>query len=177
MGGGIHLRHPGWGEFEAWTALRRANADYLQPWEPAWSDDHLSRNAYRARLSRFKKMVAGDTAYPFHVFRSSDNAFIGACNLVTVTRDVSQRAALGYWIGQDYARQGFARAAVRRVCRLAFEDLRLHRVEAAIQPENKPSIRVIKAAGFQREGMCRDYLKIGGEWRDHILFSRLSTDS
>ena len=177
VGGGITLRHPGWSEFDAWVELRRANAKYLQPWEPEWSKDHLARSTYRARMGRFKKMVAQDETYPFHVFRNSDNRLIGACNLIDVRRKVAQRAALGYWIGEDYVRQGFARAAVRTVCQFAFEQLGLHRIEAAIQSDNLPSVKVVEAAGFTREGTSRDYLKINGQWRDHDIYARLNSDS
>ena len=57
-GGSLILRHPRWAEFEDWAALRRENRDYLTPWEPEWTKDHLSRPAYKARLLRFKKMIA-----------------------------------------------------------------------------------------------------------------------
>jgi [ribosomal protein S5]-alanine N-acetyltransferase len=49
----------------------------------------------------------------------------------------------------------------------AFYTLGLHRVEANIQPENKPSINLVKRLGFVKEGFSQRYLKINGEWRDH----------
>jgi ribosomal-protein-alanine N-acetyltransferase len=69
-----------------------------------------------------------------------------------------------------FAGKGYTTAAVRAVVRYAFEDLELHRVEAACQPDNIASQRVLLKAGFTEEGRARAYLKIAGQWRDHILF-------
>ncbi len=52
----------------------------------------------------------------------------------------------------------------------AFEDLNLHRVEAACVPDNTASRRVLEKTGFQLEGQARAYLKINGAWADHLLF-------
>lgn len=176
-GGAVNLRHPRWADYEAWVTLRRQSQDFLSPWEPSWNPDHLTRPSYRARLSRFKKMVASDTGYPFHIFRASDQALIGACNITHIQRNVAQSAQIGYWIGEPYARKGYARAAVRSACQFAFDELGLHRLEAAVRPENEPSVKLLEATGFQYEGLARGYLKIDGDWRDHALYSRLVTDS
>lgn len=175
-GGGIELRHPRWAEFEEWAALRKANEVYLRPWEPEWTEAHMSRNSYKARLAKFKKMLANDSAYPFHIFGGSDVRLIGACNVLNVQRHVAQTCEIGYWLGEAYARQGFARAAVRAVTKFCFDDLGLHRVEAAVQPGNKRSVRLLEAVGFEKEGTSRGHLKISGEWKDHDIYARLSSD-
>jgi ribosomal-protein-alanine N-acetyltransferase len=69
-----------------------------------------------------------------------------------------------------HAGHGYTTAAVRAVVRYAFEDLDLHRVEAACQPDNIASRRVLEKCGFTQEGIARAYLKINGQWRDHLLF-------
>lgn len=175
-GGSITLRHPRWADFEDWALLRRENKEYLTPWEPAWGPTHLSRQAYKPKLARFKKLVGQDQAFPFHVFRDTPETLIGACNLTHIERGVAQSAKLGYWIGQGYARNGFARAAVAAACQFSFETLGLHRIEAAVQPENEASIKVLEAVGFSEEGTARGYLKINGRWADHIVYAKLSKD-
>jgi len=175
-GGSVILRHPKWADYDAWETLRRENKTYLTPWEPAWDEKHLSRASYRTRLGRFKKMVGNDEAYPFHVFRASDERLIGACNITHIQRQVAQTAQLGYWVGEHYARQGFARASVSAATRFCFETLGLHRVEAAVKPENTASIKVLKVMGFQKEGLARGYLKINGKWEDHVIYAKLSSD-
>jgi len=175
-GGGVHLRHPRWADFEDWGKLRRLNQHYLSPWEPQWDERHLTRLSYKARLSRFKRIVSNGEGYPFHVFRANDDRMVGACNITHVQRGVAQSAQLGYWIGEAYAKQGFGRAAVKAACLFCFDDLGLHRIEAAVQPDNAASIKVLNAVGFQEEGLARGYLKINGQWEDHVIYAKLSWD-
>lgn len=176
-GGGVYLRHPQNADYEAWAQLRRESQAFLQRWEPSWNEAHLTQSAYRSQILRFKKMVNGDTGYPFHVFRASDNMLVGACNLTNVQRQVKQSASLGYWVGERFIRQGFARASVRAISKFAFETLALHRIEAAVRAENTPSISLLETVGFQYEGAARGYLKIDGAWRNHNLYARLSSDN
>ena len=67
-------------------------------------------------------------------------------------------------------------AAVRALVPVAFDLLRLHRVEAACIPTNTASMRLLEKSGFRREGYARSYLCINGMWQDHLLYARLSTD-
>jgi len=98
---------------------------------------------------------------------------VGALTLSNVRRGVAQTGTLGYWIGEPHARRGYMTSAVRLMCDFAFRHLGLHRVEAACLPQNTPSIGLLRKTGFA-EGLARGYLKIAGEWRDHLLFARLS---
>jgi ribosomal-protein-alanine N-acetyltransferase len=86
---------------------------------------------------------------------------------------VAQSASVGYWCGLPFVRQGLTLAAVRAVVAYAFERQNLHRLEAATVPENAASQALLEQAGFERQGFARGYLKINGEWRDHVLFGRL----
>jgi len=176
VGGGVHLRVPKWADFEDWVELRRSNRDHLQPWEPTWKEEHLGRQAYKARLAQFKTMIADDVGYPFHVFRAGDDRLVGACNLTNVRRGPLQSTHIGYWVGQEFSRKGFARASVRAALRFAFDDLGLHRVSAAVQVDNNASIQLLETTGFTREGTARSYLKVDGQWQDHLMYGRLSTD-
>ena len=81
-GGSVVLRHPRWADYDAWAKLREENKTYLTPWEPEWDERHLTRLSYRSRLAKFKKLVSNDEAYPFHIFRASDDRLIG-CLLYT----------------------------------------------------------------------------------------------
>jgi ribosomal-protein-alanine N-acetyltransferase len=111
------------------------------------------------------------------IYRESDFALVGAITLGQVRRGVVQSATLGYWIGQPYARNGYATAAVEAVVSFAFDSLGLHRVEAACVPENLASQGVLMKQNFKLEGRATSYLRINGVWRDHLLFARVSPDS
>jgi ribosomal-protein-alanine N-acetyltransferase len=79
-------------------------------------------------------------------------------------------ATIGYWVGEPFIRHGYTLGAVRAVIGFSFSRLGLHRLEAACVPENEPSRRLLLRAGFELEGRASAYLKINGEWRDHLLF-------
>ena len=175
-GDGVYLRYPRAGDFAAWTTLRGQNRDFLSPWEPTWPDDELSRGAYRRRLRRYNSEIRTDAAYPFFVFRQSDDVLLGGCTLSSVRRGVCQSASLGYWVGRQFSRQGYMSAALRALAPFAFETLGLHRIEAACIPSNEPSRLLLQRLGFQEEGRAREYLQINGEWQDHILYALLASD-
>ena len=175
-GEGVRLRHPALEDYDAWAKLRYASRAHTEPWEPSWAEDELSRSAYKRRLRRYQSDVEAGSGFPFFVFRNSDDVLMGACNLNNVRRGVLQAADLGYWVGSPYVRRGHARAAVRRLLAFAFGPLRLNRIEAATRPENEPSRRLLLSVGFTPEGLARDYLKIDGQWRDHLKFAILRTD-
>ncbi|XBQ14984.1 MAG: GNAT family protein [Oceanicaulis sp.] len=175
-GEGIRLRHPALDDYDAWAKLRYASRAHTEPFEPAWSEDELTRSAYKRRLKRYQTDVDNGTGYPFFIFRASDDVLIGACNLNNVRRGVLQAADIGYWIGAPYVRKGHGRAALRRVLSFAFGPLRLHRIEAATRLDNEPSRQLLLSVGFTPEGVARQYLKIHGQWRDHLKFAILRGD-
>jgi ribosomal-protein-alanine N-acetyltransferase len=173
-GDAVRLRPPRTGDYAEWSSLRRASRAFLQPWEPTWSEDDLSRPAFRRRLAACQRDIDTGAAFPFFIFRSEDAALVGGVTLSNVRRGVAQMASLGYWVGEPFARRGYTLAAVKTVTRFAFERLGLHRIEAACLPQNEASGRLLLAAGFEEEGFARAYPKIDGDWRDHRLFGLLS---
>ena len=173
--GPIVLRHPRWADFEVWAELRDVSRRELKRWEPDWNERHFERRSFKTRLAAYRRLAQAGTAYPFHVFRA-DGTLVGAVNLSDIRRHIARSAEIGYWTGTPHARQGYAKAAVARVLRFAFDDLGLHRVSAAVQEGNLPSVGLLEGVGFQREGLARGYLKVGGQWRDHRIFAKLSSD-
>jgi len=174
-GDGVYLRPPEMRDFEAWAGLRERSRAFLTPWEPTWPGDDLTRAAFRRRLRRNDQEIANDEAYPFLVFSSKD-VLLGGLTLGQVKRGVAQSATLGYWMGAPYAGKGYMACAVRAVISFSFATLRLHRLEAACLPHNQPSIRLLQNVGFTREGYARAYLRINGDWQDHLLFALLESD-
>jgi ribosomal-protein-alanine N-acetyltransferase len=175
-GEGVYLRYPRIVDFAAWTKLRAESRTFLEPWEPAWATDELSKGAFRRRLKRYQRETRLDSAYAFFVFRALDNALLGGCTLSNVRRGVTQCCALGYWVGERFARQGYMSDAVRALIPFIFRTLGLHRIEAACLPSNEPSRNLLAKTGFRQEGLARRYLLINGEWRDHVLFALLSDE-
>ena len=166
----IRLRPPRMADYGAWSALREASQGFLQPWEPTWPSDDLTRTAFRRRLALYQRDQDLGQGHAFFVFRRGDGALVGGVTLRNVLRGVAQTGTLGYWVGERFARQGYTLEAVQTITRFAFGRLGLHRLEAACCPENDASRRLLLKAGFELEGRAREYLKINGRWRDHLLF-------
>lgn len=170
------LRPPAIADYAAWAEVRARSRPYLAPWEPLWSNDELTRTAFRRRIRVYQRDLREDLGYAFFLFQISDDRLVGGLTLSNVRRGVTQAAALGYWIGEPYSSQGYMTEAVEIACGFAFDVLRLHRVEAACLPHNSASIRVLERNRFRREGTARRYLKIAGEWQDHYLYALLCDD-
>jgi [ribosomal protein S5]-alanine N-acetyltransferase len=170
----VTLRPPRAGDYEAWRDLRELSRDFLQPWEPTWPADDLTRAAFRRRLTAYARDREAGAAYPFFVFREPDEALTGGITLSNIRRGVAQMGSVGYWCGRPFTRNGYTLAAVHALVSFAFGALGLHRLEAACIDENQPSRRLLRQAGFTEEGFAKAYLKINGVWRDHVLFGLVS---
>jgi len=175
-GDGVRLRPPRPSDHAAWSELRARSRDYLQPWEPAWPEDDLTRAAFKRRLSIYAREMELGNAWPLFVFSEDGKTLYGAVTLSNVRRGVAETGTVGYWIGQPFAGRGLATAAVGAMVRYAFDELRLHRLEAACLPTNDASRRVLEKSGFRQEGYARAYLKINGTWADHLLFGLLEDE-
>ncbi len=172
----LTLRLPEHADFRDWTTLRRESADFLTPWEPAWSVEHLSRRAFTNRVYWAARAAAQGTALPLFLIRREDQALIGAITLDNVRRGPAQAGTLGYWIGAQFARKGYMTEAIRAVVHHAFAEMDLSRIEAACLPENAASRAVLERTGFKYEGVAQSYLQIGGRWRNHVLYANLRSD-
>jgi ribosomal-protein-alanine N-acetyltransferase len=177
VGDGVVLRMPQMSDFAAWVELRETSRKFLTPWEPTWPADDLTRPSFRQRMKRYAEDLRTDQAYPFFLFRKEDNVLVGGLALANIRRGVAQAGSLGYWVGAPHVRRGYMGAAVRALMPVAFDVLRLHRVEAACIPTNLASIRLLEKCGFRREGYARQYLCINDFWQDHLLYARLRTDA
>lgn len=173
---GIHMRPPNMGDYGPWAELRAMSRDHLVPWEPQWTRDELSRDAFRRRLRHYQRELREDLGYAFFLLREIDDRLLGGITLSNVRRGVTQAAAVGYWVGQPYAGRGYMTKALSGIVGFAFDELKLHRIEAACMPTNQASIRVLEKNGFRREGLARRYLKINGVWQDHLLYAILADD-
>jgi [ribosomal protein S5]-alanine N-acetyltransferase len=165
----VRLAEPVAQDRREFLELVEASVDLHRPWTyPPADAASFRRLIERNRADNFFALLAR---------RSEDDAIVGLFEFSEVVRGSFQNSYLGYWAGAPYAGQGYMRDGMQQALRFAFSELRLHRVEANIQPANKRSIALAKKAGFRREGFSPRYLKIGGRWRDHERWAVLSDDS
>lgn len=168
MAGRVRLADPRPDDRSEFLALVEASVDLHRPWTYPPGD----QASYRRLLERNR----ADNFYALLARRIEDDAIVGLFEFSEIVRGGFQNAYLGYWVGAPYAGQGYMREGMQLALRFAFTDLRLHRVEANIQPSNRPSLALAKRSGFRREGFSPRYLKIGGRWRDHERWAILAED-
>ena len=155
----IAIRAPTSQDERAFLAAVMASRSFHHPWvTPPSTPDNFA--AYLKRMSQPENAA-------FIVCRNDDGQLPGVINITNIVRGVFCSGYLGYYAFAGYERHGFMHEGLRTVTRHAFKQLRLHRLEANIQPGNAASIALVKSCGFAKEGYSPHYLKLGGRWRDH----------
>ena len=172
----LTLRLPAHGDFRVWAELRDESRAFLEPWEPSWSTDHLTRKNFTNRVYWTQRASSGGTALPLVLIRRKDQALVGAITIDNIRRGPAQAATVGYWIGAPYARRGLMSEALRGVIHHCFSTLDLSRLESACLPENLASRGVLEKCGYKYEGVAQSYLQINGRWRNHVLYANLRAD-
>ncbi len=129
----------------------------------SWVHPPGDHAAFRSYLRRSRQ----ETVRTLVVVRREDGAIVGLFSLSQIFLGNFRSAYLGYWIGAPYAGRGCMREGMALLLRYAFRRLKLHRVEANVQPENVASRALVRRAGFRKEGYSQRYLKMAGRWRDH----------
>jgi ribosomal-protein-alanine N-acetyltransferase len=172
----LSLRLPEHRDFREWAKLRHQSRAFLSPWEPIWAADHLSRASFTNRVYWSQRAVKNGNAVPLFVFHKEAGLLVGAITLDNIRRGPSQVGTIGYWVGQQYARQGFMSEAIIAMVAHAFGALDLSRVESACLPDNVASRGVLEKAGFKYEGVAQSYIQINGRWRNHVLYAALRGD-
>ncbi len=153
------LRPPRPADEAKFLAAVNASRAFHRPW--AYPPDTPA--AFRGYLRRSRE----GPVRAFLLVRRRDAAILGAFNLSQIFLGNFRSAYLGYWVGAPFAGQGYMSEGMELLLRYAFRMLRLHRVEANVQPGNRASRSLVRRAGFRKEGFSPGYLKIGGRWRDH----------
>ena len=137
-----------------------------------WVSPPETRKKFEAYLQR----MASDSHRGFLVILRESGDLVGAIHLNHIIPGALQGAFLGYYAFTPHAGQGLMREGMRLVLKQAFQELKLHRLEANIQPKNHASLRLARKCGFVREGFSRRYLKVGGRWKDHERWAILAED-
>ena len=165
-------------DFPQWQDVRRPSHEWLVKWEPrrppGAPDVIDSRSAFAARCRARDRERQLGTGYGFGIY--VDQKLCGEININGVQRGPFQSAYVGYWIDEACAGHGYVPEAVVVLCRHAFEDLGLHRLQIAIIPRNSASRRVVEKLGIRNEGVAERYLQINGEWEDHMRFAMTTED-
>ena len=172
----LFLRPPEYKDWKIWSDLRKKNMLYLKPWEPSWTAHELERSSFVKRVRFFEKLSINDEAYSFLIFEKIKQSLIGEININNVQRGVIQSCSIGYWISENKRGLGLMSEAIKLIKDFAYNQLELHRIEAACLPNNQRSLNTLLKNGFEVEGKAKKFLKINGEWQDHIILACLENN-
>lgn len=155
-----------------WNQVRAENREWLSPWEatiPLISDESYSElPSYFEMVKILNHEARNGRSFSFAIWKGEN--LIGQISLGGVILGAMRGGHIGYWIDRNFANHGYTTQAVEMLTRYAFEELKLHRLEINLRPENAASRRVAEKAGYVFEGERPRYLHIDGQWRDHISF-------
>jgi [ribosomal protein S5]-alanine N-acetyltransferase len=155
----VYVRDMAASDCKEYLLVVHASREFHRPW--VYPPE--TQSAFKAYLRATKS----GTCVRLLICRRSDDRIAGLASLSQIFRGGFQNAYLGFWASAEFAGQGYMTEGLSLVLRHAFNTLKLHRLEANIQPANERSKALIKRCGFRYEGYSPRYLKVGGLWRDH----------
>lgn len=161
-------------------AVRSANAEWLQPWDPTTPPGAGPRpdaaKDFRAYRRGLETSARSGSAVPLLV--TSQQRVVGQVTASSIVEGAARSATLGYWVVADLAGRWVAPTAVALLGDhlMSAEGRALHRLEINIRPENHASLAVVRKLGMRDEGLRRGFLHIDGDWRDHRSFALLAEE-
>ncbi|ROQ58709.1 ribosomal-protein-alanine N-acetyltransferase [Rathayibacter sp. PhB152] len=153
----------------------RRNRRRLALWEPLRSTRFFESGGQTDAIADALHGHRSGALLPLVLERGDE--LVGRVTLSNVVRGAFDSADLGYWVDGELEGRGVMTRAVGATLGLARDELRLHRVQAGTLLHNVGSQTVLERNGFERIGVARRYLRIAGEWQDHVLFQVLLEDA
>ena len=150
-----------------------SNRAWLRPWEATSPDAPVSFDM-RAGVRRLLQQYRDGTGVP--LVMEADGELAGQLNVWGIARGSLASATIGYWVSERFAGRGITTTSVALATDVCFDEMRLHRMEICIRPENHASLRVVEKLGFRYEGLRRRFIHIDGDWRDHYAFALTRED-
>ncbi|WP_173915344.1 GNAT family N-acetyltransferase [Halobacillus sp. Marseille-Q1614] len=121
-------------------------------------------------VEKHQELAVSDTAHIFGVFRKKDNTHLGMIDFSTLYRGEFQWGRIGYTIHNQYWKKGYGKEAVKEAINIALNDLKFHRIEAHINLDNSPSIKLAESVGMEFECIRKGFIHEFGEWTDNLIY-------
>lgn len=162
---------------ESLLHLDLRNAELFQKYSPTFDDDFYTLDSKRKDISNSIKEREEDKKYCFGIYLKDNGKLIGEVALYHIFRGSLQRCLIGYSLDKQYNGRGYTTQAVSLAVEFAFNELKLHRVDAGTMLNNIGSMRILEKVGFYREGIEQKGVKINGQWEDHQIFAIISDNN
>ena len=169
--GSVRIRHVVLSDAPGLAAAYVRNRNHLEPWEPVRPEEYYTLGGQQSALTR--SVAEQESGRGCFWVLTDGNQIVGRISLNNSARGALLSGDLGYWVAADHEARGVASAAVAMVCDIATTDLGLHRIQAGTLLDNVASQKVLERCSFNRIGVARAYLRINGQWQDHMLFQRI----
>lgn len=150
------------------------NRAHLAPWEPLRAPSYYTPEATAQRLRDAAGQMAAGQALYWLAFERETDSLVAQASFTAIARGVFQACYLGFSIARSHEGRGLMQEALGAAIEDAFTREGLHRVMASHRPENLRSAALLGRLGFEREGFARAYLKIAGQWADHVLLAKIN---
>lgn len=151
------------------------NREIFEPWEPLRSEHFYTLAYQKASLSAELHRMAEGKLLRYWVFLKNDpDELVGSVCIQNILRGPYQSCSLGYKFDQQHHHRGYALESTQKMIQIAFDEYKLHRMEAFIMPGNKPSLRLIEQLSFLYEGISRSFAQINGTWFDHKRYAYIN---
>ena len=164
---------PALGQARAIADFQARNDAHFAPWDPPRGADEHRPEAIQGRLVTGAAAFGAGQGWRWWLALADEpQRVVGSVSLSNLSRGPFQNCSLGYALDASIQGRGLMHEALLAVIAEAFAPaINLHRLQAAVRPENARSLAVLARLGFADEGLARDYLYIDGAWRDHRLFA------
>lgn len=150
------------------------NRAFLAPWEPARTSGFYFEQGWKRRVLQLMELQKHQLAYYFLIAKQDSPTVLGVISYTSMMQYPSYSCTVGYSLDQAAQGQGIMCRALATTNQWLFDNIHIHRVNAAYMPCNARSAKVLEAVGFEREGRARDYLLINGQWEDHLLMAHIN---
>lgn len=161
---------------QAITRLVIENREFMEPWSPIRDEDFFTVEFQRKLIEEGLDRKTQGISLPHVILDRDGPTIVGRITLNNIVRGPFQSASVGYWVSAKANGRGLASIALADIKRIAFEQLGLHRLEAGTLKHNIRSQKVLERNGFERFGLAPNYLKIAGQWQDHVLYQVLNPE-
>ncbi|MQR94504.1 GNAT family N-acetyltransferase [Fictibacillus phosphorivorans] len=152
------------------------NREFFQQYAPERESDFYSLDGQARRITEMEERKEKGLGYSFGIFLQDTHELIGQIGLFKIERGPAQKGMVGYSLDKVHNGKGYMTQALSLLIDFAFHELKLHRIEAEVMPQNMGSIQLLLKAGFHKEGISKKNVKINGRWEDHQVLAILNEE-
>lgn len=155
----------------------KRNRNFLAEWEPERSEEFYTFDYQQNFLLADAQANRDGKVFRLWLTYKDERKIIGSISFNNIVRGVLQSCIMGYKLDKDEINKGLITEALTKAVQVVFEELKLHRIEAPIMPNNMASIKVVSKLGFENEGLSKKYIQVNGQWEDHFRWALITGDS